>query len=185
MRSFIALKLSAETMTSLADLVGRLRGQAGRISWVDPDKLHLTLKFLGHLPSNKLEEANRALSLIAAETIPFGYSVESLGCFPNLRSPRVIWTGLQGNLQALSELQNKIDKGMEWLGFERDRQGFKPHITIGRVKGTTNNAYLEGQMKDARDEFFGEEWVDRFYLLKSDLKPSGAEYSVIREFKFI
>ena len=184
MRSFIALKLTQETRASLAALVDRIRGEAGRITWVNPDNLHLTLKFLGMVPHSKLEEINRALKLIANESVPFGFSVESLGCFPNVRNPRVIWAGLHGNLPALNDLQSKIDKSMEWLGFERERKGFKPHITLGRVKGIVNPGYLEEEMHQARDEFFGEEWVDRFYLMKSDLKPSGAVYSVISEFEF-
>lgn len=184
MRTFIALKLKEETRGALSSLVSCLKKEIGRVSWVNTDNLHLTLKFLGEVPENRLEEIKRALSLIAVESVPFGYSVESLGCFPNVRNPRVIWAGLHGNLTALNDLQLQIDKSMDWLGFERERRGFKPHITLGRVKGVLNSDFLEEQINDFHGEFFGEEWVESICLIKSDLRPGGAQYTVLKEFDF-
>jgi 2'-5' RNA ligase len=178
MRIFIAAELPDRIRNALSELQHELRPVAKAARWVAPESVHVTLKFIGEIPDSRLEEINAALAGLTSKPIPIG--VRGVGFFPGARSPRVLWVGMVA--PALQELVNEIDGRMERLGFEREKRGFKPHITLARAK----DARLDASLVDAAARYetheFGSFIVDRIFVFKSTLKPSGAVYEKLREF---
>jgi 2'-5' RNA ligase len=137
--------------------------------------MHLTLRFLGEIDPGKVPSIDRVLEESAAEVSPFSLSLSGLGAFPGLSRPRVVWVGLTGDLQPLGRLKKSIDRGLKPLGFPLEDRPFKPHITLGRVKTRIDGHALVGSRNFSSDSFL----VCRVRLIKSILKPQGAEYNEI------
>lgn len=135
-RAFIAIELSAEARAVLADVVATLeqRIAPGVVKWVAPQRMHLTLRFLGDTPLAKLEEVAAAMDSVAQQQAPFALELDALGCFPDERRPRVIWVGVRGAVARATDLQRALDEALEGAGWEREKQPFRPHLTLGRVK---------------------------------------------------
>lgn len=134
-RAFIAAGLSEQAKAVLARAIWEMEGRGlTGVRWVKPDGMHLTLKFLGDITSEMAERVIGALRLACSETRPFALALSRTGAFPSLSSPRVLWVGLTGDLEPLGALQERIELGLERLGFEREGRGFSPHVTLGRVR---------------------------------------------------
>jgi 2'-5' RNA ligase len=175
-RAFIAIKLPDDVRTALGQVSQTLSGQIprGAVRWVAPDRMHLTLRFLGDTELSKLPAISKELDQVMIRHSAFHLSLAQLGCFPNPGRPRVIWAGIQGNLEQLQALHRDISEFLAPLGWEREKRPFRPHLTLGRVK-------------DAR-KVSGAAWgvnveersipVDVVHLIQSDLKPTGPIYTV-------
>jgi 2'-5' RNA ligase len=146
--------------------------------------MHLTLKFLGDITSEMAERVTDALRQACSETRPFGLALSGTGAFPSMSNPRVLWVGLSGDLGPLGAMQERIELGMERLGFEREARGFSPHVTLGRVR--------EGVRPEERRriaEALGRvdvsgvaPWrVESVNLMRSTLTPAGAVYDRLAE----
>ena len=186
LRTFIAIDLSAEVRASLGGLQDRLRGELGSrsVRWVQPQGIHLTLKFLGDTPQGQLDEIQRALARAAAGVEPFTVSAEGVGCFPNVRQPRVVWVGLQEATGALLRLRNAVESEVAPLGFPTEGRAFQPHLTLGRVQrdASPGEARRVGQVVAATATGrLGEMAVSAVSYIKSDLRPTGAVYTTLFE----
>jgi len=111
-------------------------------------------------------------------------AVKNVGAFPSLKSPRVVWIGLEDQSGQLVKLQNQIEKEMSKLGFEEEKRKFSAHLTLGRVRSPKGKDELVKYLLDERERVFGEIKVDRVILFKSELKPTGAIYFALKEFLF-
>jgi 2'-5' RNA ligase len=183
MRTFIAIDLDESLKRALETLAGEIKPLSGGVSWVGPAGMHLTLKFLG-----EISEADAArISSALEETVPrhrvFALVLEGTGTFPpGRREPRVLWVGVVPGPPLLA-LQEDIEKEMAKLGFEREKRPFHPHLTLGRVKSPSRLDPLVQEMKKYQGQKFGEMSVQKFTFFQSTLKPSGAEYHVLKEFR--
>jgi 2'-5' RNA ligase len=134
-RVFIALDISEPARSSLAGVMDRLKEAIPLgARWVDPHGIHLTLKFLGNIDSARTDGILESLCRIGEESSSFSLSLAGLGVFPNQREPRVLWAGVEGEMEPLASLQEKVEEAMADQGFTRERRGFNPHLTIGRVR---------------------------------------------------
>jgi 2'-5' RNA ligase len=134
-RSFIAIELPREIKLALADIQGKLKAAGGApVRWVDPGSIHLTLKFLGDIDSGITGRITAALEEAARGTQPFSIGVSGLGVFPNPRHVQVVWVGLTGETEKLSQLQKRIETGLVPLGFKAEGRAFTPHLTLARVR---------------------------------------------------
>jgi 2'-5' RNA ligase len=184
LRAFIAVELTNAIHQRLTNVAGELRARtsAGTVRWVDPAGIHLTLKFLGEVSASQAEDIQRLMEPVAAGQPAFEVRVRGLGCFPNLRSPRVVWVGVEQDEAKLAGLQAGLETACEKLGFPREVRGFSPHLTLGR---TTRDARREGietlqqAIQEAGEADCGTMRVDQVHLFRSELKPSGAIYSVL------
>jgi 2'-5' RNA ligase len=188
-RTFIAIELPDSLKASLKELQDRLKRQAPprAVRWTQPEGIHLTLKFLGQTPADQIEDIGEALRLACASFSPFAYTVGGLGCFPNLRRPRVIWVGVQEPTGALAELQEAVEAACAGLGFEREQRAFHPHLTLGRLQ----NRVTSGDLRAISDLVQRTEAVSLgtlaaqgISLIRSDLQPTGAVYTSLREIGF-
>ena len=183
-RAFIAIDLPASIRSSLADTQEILKSFGFRVKWVRPQNIHLTLKFLGNIDSDLTDKIIAAMNLTAKDYTGVSLSAKEIGVFPNIRRPRVIWAGLSGQLETLKNLQQTLDGHLANLGFPKETRMFKGHLTLGRVKGKI----ASDQMKTAIDRLKGFESesfeINEIILFKSELRPTGAEYSMIKRVAF-
>ncbi len=189
-RAFIAIPLPGSLLDELSRLQHRLKGKVPHrsVRWVRPEGVHLTLKFLGDTPRDKLPTIQEALSVVARHAPACSLGVEGLGCFPNPRRPRVLWVGVQevqGPTGRLKALWAAIEEAMKSLGYPPERHSFNPHLTLGRVRRGTSRSDLSEisqLVTTARVDRLGEFDADHFELIRSVLKPTGAEYTTLASF---
>jgi 2'-5' RNA ligase len=184
LRTFIAIELDGELKDNLGRLQDHLRSQVAprSVRWVRPGAMHLTLKFLGDTPLDKVDEVKLALARAAAEVSPFTFALAGLGCFPNTRRPRVIWVGLQEVTGALVRLREAVETHVAPLGFPTEGRPFKPHLTLGRVQRYASKSEVReiGEVVAASVAGIQDEMtVRQVHYIKSDLQPSGAVYTTL------
>ncbi len=175
-RCFVAVTLPDEIRSALARVIGRLQNQlpAGRVRWVTPERLHLTLVFLGDTPPERLAAVQTSLAQVARRQAGFRLTVAGLGCFPHCRRPRVIWAGLAGDLAAARALKEALDAGLEPLGWTPDKRAYRPHVTLGRVRPGGPLPPWEPTIHLAPLS-----WpVDAIHLVESQLQPDGPHYAI-------
>jgi 2'-5' RNA ligase len=183
MRLFFAVKIPDTLKTQLAGFVGNLSSMPGKVKWVEPGNMHLTLKFLGETSPDLLADLKAAGEETAAEFKPFSVVVSGCGAFPNLRSPRVFWVGIDDDEKRLQSLQKNLDYRLGQLGFEREAKKYSPHLTVGRVKdrgglGQLTEAFSRAEFPPVRVE------VADFFLIESKLRPTGPIYADLLRFPF-
>lgn len=188
LRTFIAIVLPESVIRQLAQVQRQLERQAPpeSVRWVKPEGVHLTLKFLGDTPVDKLDAIRAALGEVASRASPCAFTVGGLGCFPNARRPRVIWVGVQPMGEELASLHQAVERAMKPLGFPPEGRNFTPHLTLGRVRDRIPPADLArlGTLVSSADVgTLGEVQARSFALIQSVLKPSGAEYTPLAEFR--
>lgn len=175
----MAIKLPEELIKALSGVAALLDRRSKGISWTNPLSIHLTLKFIGEMPEEKAEEVGNRL-LEAAEGIkPFTVTVESIGAFPTLRAPRVVWAGIREE-PALMTLAAKIEERLISAGIEKDEKPFHPHLTLCRIKspaeGRELSRLIEGQKPQIKMDFP----VRSFVLFRSELRPGGAIHTPLK-----
>ena len=179
-RVFVALLIPDESRTVLSGAMDRLQSQVPTgVKWVNPRGIHLTLKFFGNINSAWKEPVLEVMGDVGRQAAPFDLRLSSLGVFPNERQPRVLWSGVNGDMEALAELQEDVERAMLDLGFRREKRRFNPHLTIGRVRASVGKAARQqiGQVMSATDLGPVDSWtVDSIHLVQSTLTPQGAIY---------
>jgi 2'-5' RNA ligase len=178
MRSFIAIDIPADIKLAIHDVIRTISGDARGIRWVSTANIHLTLKFLGDVRDNLIPQIEKRLKLIGKRYQPFSIGIRGAGAFPNFKNPDVLWLGIEASDQ-LEALFREIDAALAEIGFERDSRKFSPHLTIGRVKDRRDVTPVVRELSTYKDTFFGTIEVCEILLMKSVLKPSGAEYAKV------
>lgn len=186
-RSFVAIELPEEVRKGLARLRDELERDEHRfVKWVDPGGMHLTLKFLGNIPSKRVTEVTGAMEEATQGIYPFRLEISGLGAFPGLKQVRVFWVGIGGEVDKLSKLQQTIDAALAALGFAKEERPFVPHLTLARIRqgASPSERRSFGELVDST--IFEEKYpveVEAVNLMKSQLTPVGAVYtrlSVVR-----
>jgi len=185
-RTFIAVRLSQEVLRSIEETVGRLRAAPGgdACRWPASDTIHLTLKFLGDVPDERLAEVYAAADRAAHSAQPFAFEIRGLGCFPNANRPRIVWLGVGDPSERLTTLAARLDEELAALGFQRERRPFTPHLTIGRARrGASRDAIaaLGRTVSSWPDETLGRVLVERIHVFGSELTPRGAIHTSLHE----
>lgn len=186
-RSFIAIELPEEFKSGLLRLQAELKSAVYTfVKWVAPEGIHLTLKFLGNIPSPKVDEIARAMERAIEGATPFRLETTELGAFPNLKRPNVFWLGVGGDLDSLATVQKRIDDVLEPMGFTREKRAFTPHLTLARVRenASPQNRRDFGELiaKTRFDIKYVVE-VNSICLMRSQLLPGGAVYCRLAEVK--
>lgn len=182
LRAFIAIELPDWLRDRLAQLQDELEveGPPGVMRWVRPEGIHLTLKFLGEVPTAQLPDIQAGLARAAATVAPFTFRAEDLGCFPDTRRPNNVWVGVHEPTGALQRLQQAIEAQIGPLGYPPESRPFRPHLTLGRASRHARPADLRqfGELI-ARKPLppLGTVEVNGVSLMKSDLRPDGALYT--------
>ena len=179
MRCFIAIELPEAVKSALSGIEEELKKSKADVRWVKPDNVHLTLKFFGNIEEKKTEKIIEIMENICNQYAPFTIEIKGMGTFPNIKSPRVLWVGIEGN-DTLKTLQKEIENKMESIGFEREDRAFTAHLTLGRFRSSIEKEGLLKAVKlHEKDTFVGSINVQSLSLIRSDLHPEGARYSKI------
>lgn len=180
MRTFIAVELTEELKKKIEELQVPLKKINVDVSWVKPGNVHATLKFFGEVPEDKIEKVFGGTKIALGGVRSFKLSLKDLGCFPNLKRPRIIWIGVEKGKEELSEMAKKIEEEMERIGFPRENREFSPHLTIGRIKSPKNIERLTELIKNTNFQSQEIE-IKEVVMMKSELHPSGAVYTPLKK----
>ena len=183
MRLFIALNLNATQRKRVHRAAAPLRERDLPVRWLDPERLHLTLKFLGDVPRAKVDRVQRVVERVAADTPPFEMELGGFGAFPTIRRPRVLWLGVEAS-PVLRCLKQDLEWGLSDHGFPSETRGFHPHITLGRAREDGGAGAFRGLDEQVAEmDFRDSVRVRSVDLMRSRLSRSGAEYSVLTSAK--
>lgn len=177
MRSFVAFDVDEPVAAALRALQSVLRDSGADVRWTRPEGLHLTLKFLGSVTPDRLAAIAIALRGALAAEIALPLRVASLGAFPDLQRPRVLWAGVTH--PDLPRLARQIDVGLAGLGFARETRALHPHITLGRVRSLSGWRSLRARIEAHQVECFGVSMATSVALYRSDLQPDGAVHTLL------
>jgi len=179
MRLFTALDLSAEVISNLKKLLLRLR-PAAEIRWSPPENLHVTTKFIGEWPAERLEELKAALAGLPARA-PIPVRIRRVGFFPNPHAPRVFWCGVEA--AELGALAADTDRATAALGVPSEERAYSPHLTLARIKEPVSLQPLREIIASLPSLEFGDFEADRFFLYHSRMNPAGSVYTKLAEFR--
>ncbi len=183
-RTFLAIEIPKEILDQFERVQYRLgRSMTGVIRWVKPESIHLTLKFFGNITEREIRSIRDALESKARELGPVDLSIGTLGVFPNLSRPRVLWVGVTEGMKELADLQAQVETALEAAGFAREERPFRPHLTIGRMKGERRIDGLDKAVEDHKGFAAGRFTAAEMVLFRSDLKPAGPVYTPLARFK--
>lgn len=189
-RTFVAIELPKEVKNELKKNQDKLKSFNFPIKWVEPDQIHLTLSFLGDVFEDKIEKVYEAVEEGILGIRPFPLKPDGLGCSPSFKKPRVLWVGLEGEVEPLAKLQKQIEENLLAYGFHpRVRERFTSHLTLGRVRrkaGREERIKLGQRIEKFPFEPFGEPVkIEKVSIIKSDLFPTGPVYTKLREIELL
>jgi len=179
-RTFVAVEISSAVRGCAEELIEQFRTAPVDVKWVEAHNLHLTLKFLGDVPSREIARVCEAVGQGAAEVEPFELEIRGAGAFPNTKRPRTLWLGTGHGEQEMVALHDHVEKPLKKLGFRPEHRRFHPHLTIGRVRhGGPGMAQL-GQLLDEYAQFeVGRVEVSQLVVFSSRLERTGPIYEAL------
>jgi len=182
MRAFIAIEINDEVRKRLVEIQEKIdRMKSAKIKFVEPENLHITLKFLGEITEEQAEDIKRILESIAKNHKKHEVNAKGIGVFPSYNYVRVIWAGVESDGE-IRKIVEEIDNAFFKLGFKREKN-FVSHITIGRVKFVKDKVGLMLALKELSNEEFGKFKVEAIELKKSTLTPKGPIYETLARFE--
>ena len=184
MRAFLALELEPPVRDAVAALRERLRASTARVSWVKPENAHVTLRFLGDIDAGQVDALSARLQDAYRELPAFHVEVAGVGCFPNVRQPRVVWVGVRPDPHVVA-VHCESEAAARHIGLAPETKKFRPHITLGRLRDPRDSGDLAACLDREFTFHAGDNAVRRVALLESRLSPQGAKYSLIREFPLV
>jgi len=179
-RTFIAIELDEAIRTRLAQTAEALRGAGCKVRWVTPERMHLTLKFLGEIEPAALDAVAGAMATAAAGAGAFEIQVAGLGAFPPRGAPRVVWAGVRDPEGQLAALHGRLNEALAAAGFERERRAFRAHLTLGRVKERRGAERLRRRLDEQAGGEFGIQEVRELVCFRSELSAHGPAYTPLR-----
>ena len=180
-RSFFAVELSNELKQAVDALQRMLDSPRYNVRWVQPGNVHLTLRFLGEITEEELEAASGAAARAAAKGAPFRISLRGLGAFPSPGSPRIVWAGIE-QCDPLRQLEGDLTRELREARFPPPDKPFSPHLTLGRVKRPPGKEDLRRQLQRHQELVLGQQEVQEFSLIRSDLRSAGPVYEALTRF---
>jgi 2'-5' RNA ligase len=177
-RSFLAFELPPEIREQIGAASTELRRLRLPVRWVKLDNIHLTMVFLGSVNEDVIDDINEKVGRVAMGFFTIKTRLTGLGVFPNWRRPRVVWVGLNGDIERLSKLRDALQTELKPLGLREEARPFRPHLTLGRFKGAVDrDEELKWILDRYHDIGSGMHTLHELVLFKSDLKPDGPVYT--------
>ncbi len=181
-RSFISVEIPEKVKSRMLEVKKELVPLTPYIRWVRPESMHLTLKFLGDIDPSQVEPVSACIEEVVKGVWPFEVKVGGAGVFPNSRYPRVLWIGIVEGQEQLSSICRGLEEGLKKQGFKPESRPFRPHLTLGRFKdGRKAGRALSREMLEQAATWEEGFAVNGVKLMRSQLHPSGAIYTVLKE----
>ena len=177
-RSFLAFELPPEIRAVISHVSHEIKKSLLDLRCVKPENIHLTMVFMGNVHYEDLDQINKAVSSVCCRYGPFNISIKGAGVFGSRRSPRVLWVGLDGDLERISYFRDALQKHLKPFGIKQEKRRFSPHLTIGRFrKGDRPGAHLDTILSRYLELDSPVCSIGELIQFKSDLKPGGAVYT--------
>lgn len=189
LRLFVGISAPEEWKFALKEWRGRIQSRFSNSfgRWTSEANLHLTLRFFGSVEDAKVAAICEALREISERTQKFAVSPGNLGCFPNLSRPRIVWLGLGGATERLSELESRVRSATTGFGQPPEDRPFHPHLTLARLKEPTRDDRAEiAELIHKQEPVQAENWkICSFELIRSDTGSDGSVYTHLANFPLV
>lgn len=182
LRTFIAIALPTEIKNWLAKIQQALKAAGADVKWVEPENIHITIKFLGERDKKKIAEIIEAIDQVCAEIPTFELTISSLGGFPSKESARIIWVGLSKGETETKEIAKRLEEEISRTGIPKETRPFSSHITLGRVRSSLNRQRLLERMNYLEGNFPRQDFqyrAEKITLFKSTLSSRGPVYEAL------
>lgn len=177
-RSFLAFELPEEIKKIIFHVSEEAKKFPLDVRWVKASNIHLTMVFMGNILMEHLEGISEAVSKACKMYGPFNISLKGMGAFSNRRNPRVLWVGLEGDIERMSYFRGTLQKSLKSFGVKEEKRQFNPHLTLGRFrKGSRPSEHLDDLLSRYQDLTSPVSTLEELVLFKSDLNPKGAAYT--------
>ncbi len=188
-RAFLAIQLPDDVTAALGHLADQMaQARVGGLKPVRPENIHLTLKFFGNVNARQVESIVDTVKLVAKSIRPFTLRLGNVGAYPNNRSPRVLWVGLDGDVALLQDAHRRIETALKQIAVKPDSREFTPHLTIARIRDRASRI----ERRNAAEALFSAEFrsgllvpVERISLMRSVLLPEGPQYTSLAELSLV
>ena len=181
-RTFIAIELPVEVKRVVRQIQDQLGGSIEGIKWVKQENIHLSVKFLGNVEENGINDIATAVKNAVKESSVMNLKTGHLGAFPNEKRPRILWLGVEGDVREFISMSKNCELELAKLGYEIDARENKPHITIGRIRSSKKQKGVINILKDIPVESILFR-VDALKLMRSELNINGAVYTNLQSVK--
>ena len=201
MRTFVAIDLPENILKKIQELLERLKPASKNVRWSRPESIHITLKFIGEIPVEKVEEVKAQLESVQRRA-PLKLRVRGAGFFPNERAPRVIWLGIEAGSEfsegsessessagsessELAELAREIEDRLGGLGIPKENRRFSAHLTLGRLRADDKLLAVREILRRQEPLELGAFTAEEFVLYESQLSPGGSIYRKLARFPLL
>jgi len=178
LRTFIAVPVPRQVLVVRDMLISTINPKSGKIRWVAKGNLHLTLRFLGPTPEESLDNINDLLTKELSTCDPLELQIAGTGCFPKPERPRILWLGIEGQVAELQGLVQRINSGLESLGFPPEEREYHPHLTLARIKYPQKRTPAIQNFLNTTYEPISLQ-VNRLQFISSELFPNGPVYTIL------
>ncbi len=177
-RTFIAIPVPESVFVLQGNLKNTIAKKTGKVRWVKRDQLHLTLKFVGETPEESIDDVRGVMQKVSNQMTPFKIFIQGVGCFPKIERPRVMWVGLDGEIDKLNQLVTAVHCGLDPLGFPRDEKEYHPHITMARAKYPQKKTPDISTFLDTSFDTIPFQ-IKKVQFISSELFPNGPVYTIL------
>ena len=180
-RSFVAFELPVEIRGIITGICEEVRHLPLDVRWVKPSGIHLTVVFMGNVEKRSMGPIQEAVGRVCLEYGPFSLALRGMGVFGSRRSPRVLWIGLDGEIDRMAGFRDRLQDALGPFGIRQEKRPFRPHLTLGRFR---KGAVRDKALNDLLDQYRGlgspRCGVDELTMFRSDLGPGGAVYHALK-----
>lgn len=182
---FYAVEIPGEFRTRFAELAAGLREAAPTVkaSWERPEKIHITVKFVGEVEASRVGGLSEAAGRVASQAEPFDLTIGGTGAFHTQGNPRVLWVGVEDESGGLARVQKRLEDECSALGFPRETRPFHPHLTIARLRAPAGAKKLGALHRSTAFESASFR-VGELVLMRSELGPGGSKYTAVSRHAF-
>jgi len=177
LRTFVAANISDNARQRIADFLLPLEQLPAKVKWVEPENLHLTLKFLGEVHGRDIPKIIERVAAATKNLAPFDFDLTGMGAFPDASRPRTVWIGIDQGGNSMVALHDAIEEQLAELGYRTERRRFRPHLTIGRVRQSPSGLeQLAEVIAENSGTPFGRNSLKDVVIYSSRLQSSGPTY---------
>jgi RNA 2',3'-cyclic 3'-phosphodiesterase len=177
-RSFLAFELPTDIKKIVEGVSKEMRKASLKAKWVKVENIHLTVVFMGNIEAQDVKAIGEETRSICSRFNPFDISLNGVGVFPGLKAPRVLWIGLKGDLERMSQFRDALHQSLRSFGVKEEKRGFKPHLTLARFNHSRGQVFQPGDLLSGYQDLESPVCSLReLVFIKSDLKPGGAVYT--------
>ncbi len=185
-RSFLAFELPEFVKEELSGLIRSFNRGVSKVRWVKRENMHLTVLFLGNINEETIPAMAEDISDICERFSPFIVRMKGVGCFPNIRNPKVIWVGIDGEIERMAKFYESLVMNLSKYGIKQENRTYRPHLTLGRIKGNSNiRDRMVGMISKGREITDKEFILQELVLFKSDLRPQGPIYTKLNSWSLL